>query len=420
MFQRLFQHSPHERLTRIQADYQTIANCDPHQLRLAIPKEELWRFFVDGLDQKSDKDITIKRGDRFSLQSRLNLNDDEMEEVSTSDITRLNTGWLLYEKREPGYLHGLYSAFQLIFTDTKPLDLAFIMKLHHQATASVKKTNYDYQYCKSSPGEMRKSKTCGYGLTHKLNATRAGLKELFAEFEPYMSVMLNDGLKITIETFAVLKSGQPIDYAIKFRRIFPREFQAIMGANSIYDLGEVIYEMVEHSNMVVHYYSELNNDPVLELKQSAQRYIDLFNESMSTQKTPMEKLHCIIKLIQRLERLHMFQDANCRTFCMLLLPHLLIKHGLPLCILPNPNQFDAYSHQELVEATLTGMENTFELIRTKKLFNVKTEDVLSLLDKPNSLSIKRDSFEQVTAIEDRARRRLDMTLACKKRKKERP
>src|SRR5262249_3978546 len=67
------------------------------------------------------------------------------------------------------------------------------------------------------------------------------------------------------------------------------------------------------------------------------------------------KLKAIASYIQKLEVLHPFEDANCRTFVILLLNKLLIENGFSSVILINPNQFDGFSNSQLVTAIKNGM-----------------------------------------------------------------
>ena len=74
------------------------------------------------------------------------------------------------------------------------------------------------------------------------------------------------------------------------------------------------------------------------------------------------KLYTICRLIATLERIHPFGDGNCRTICVILLNMLLIENGFSFAILNDPNVFDGYSIQELVNEVIRGMENFLSLI----------------------------------------------------------
>ena len=56
--------------------------------------------------------------------------------------------------------------------------------------------------------------------------------------------------------------------------------------------------------------------------------LDDYNKELKEDQTANDKLKTIIKLVQRLERLHPCPDANCRTFCMMLLNLELVKNGM--------------------------------------------------------------------------------------------
>lgn len=210
-----------ERLAIILSDYQLLANKNATTLRQLTPAKEIWRFFVEGVDQKSS----------ISISSR---------EI-------------------PGYLIAMYHTFNLALTRQKKLSLDFIFELHQTAMNTVKNTNYE----------------------------------------------------LTPANTKIIKS---------------------------------------------------------------------YNTLMPKLSLSIDKLHCIVKTIRDLKQLHMFVDGNCRTFCMLLLQHLLINNGFPFCILSDPNRFDTCSLDELAISVLEGMENYFNLIRDGELFDVKTDHILELLE----------------------------------------
>lgn len=94
---------------------------------------------------------------------------------------------------------------------------------------------------------------------------------------------------------------------------------------------------------------------------------------------PIDKLRAIAKFIRDCEQLHPFDDANCRTFCMLALDQILSQHGFPVPILANPNRFNSYSVEELVSEIIEGMEHTMLVAQGKMdLYGVTTQDILSV------------------------------------------
>jgi hypothetical protein len=78
-----------------------------------------------------------------------------------------------------------------------------------------------------------------------------------------------------------------------------------------------------------------------------------------------------LEFIKNFSQLHPFEDCNTRTFCMLLLNHLLMKNGFPPAILDDPNRFEFYSINEILHEVIQGMENTMALLQKGALYNIK-------------------------------------------------
>ncbi len=117
---------------------------------------------------------------------------------------------------------------------------------------------------------------------------------------------------------------------------------------------------------------------------------------------PLERLLAIVHYIQACERTHAFIDCNTRTN-MLLLNHLLMRHGFPPVILNNPNQIATSSDMEAVGLVLEGMENTLKLAQGEKLFNVDTQEILEFIHSNERTRDKFDYFQEVITIEENMR-----------------
>jgi len=402
-----------KRLNMVMEEYQQLAYCDPVILRLLIPAHEVWRFFIDGVVQKQET-------------------------------------WLDFEVREEGYLKALYKAFQEIFDHSLELDVNLVRRLHRLATSNVNGTNYaDYDET-NEIGNFRDDYkyTGGYYLNANsrfVNVTVEGLVELFNANHSQISLTLQFYNKscatTTFEDFIL--DSQCV-------RAIRKYVVANNNQNTKYDTDEIIFHLHEYfshyiRNQVPYFPDDIKRrfaDIIIEIgltrndKELAEvmvkiirnktKYddfrilvvsiqpepvqdvlaaeitvrINTFKRLVSTANTPLEKLSAIVYFIQSCEQLHAFSDGNCRTFCMLMFSFLLIRHGLPLAILNDPNRFDAFSHNQLLQEAVTGMENTFRLIKDGKLFGVTTEQA-----RQRAEDDELDYFEECVEIEEIGRKR---------------
>lgn len=123
-----------------------------------------------------------------------------------------------------------------------------------------------------------------------------------------------------------------------------------------------------------------------------------------------QKLYAIVRYIKKLEILHPFIDANCRTFCMLLLNHELKNNGFGLTILDDPNDFDGLSLKELVIQVKKGMQNVLSFVEnvdsyeTYIIYKDKKElankNSYNFNDKRNIIKQLQKYYEKTTCEED--------------------
>lgn len=412
------------KLNNVLKEYQLVANQDPDTLRLAIHPQEIWRFFVDGYRQAEDMDVNtyfdlgvLKHPIRanyynFSLDKiqytkavtsdwgdlikRLHLKE-QTAEITVKELLQFNQGWFLCERREKGCLKAFYRAFNVIFEQHQTLNLAFILRLHALATAGVENTNYTQKLKdkEARVGTIRNNpeSKMAFGLA-SANASKEGLFELVQQDDSYLNY-----------SFFIITDCE---------NSFMQE--RIQRARSVKQKVNHLYDCVTNDAFQLLYSSTETSRESLTTK--ATGFIDKYHSAISQSYSPLDKLSSIVVLIQSLEQLHMFYDANCRTLCMLLLNHLLLMNGLPLCIQFNPNRFDMCSHHELVQSVIQGMENTFTLLRTGELFKVKTTDLIQIAKLPNALGASYDYFDSAVTIEERARRRVAPRAPALKRKSE--
>ncbi len=92
----------------------------------------------------------------------------------------------------------------------------------------------------------------------------------------------------------------------------------------------------------------------------------LLELALSGKKEEDAVLLLLIKMIQSLERLHPFEDGNCRTFCILVLLKELLRHDLSLTILTDPNCFDGFSISQMLAEIKTGQKRAEEIFKFHK------------------------------------------------------
>ena len=78
-----------------------------------------------------------------------------------------------------------------------------------------------------------------------------------------------------------------------------------------------------------------------------------------------------------------------------------MRNGFPPAILSDPNRFDLFSRNELLNEILLGMENTFTLINKNELYGVNTANILTRIQNSPSLNY----FNELEAIEMHDRQR---------------
>lgn len=349
-----------------------------------IAQREVWRLFVDGYRQ--------------------------------------HLSWLPFEEEEPNYLKALYAAYPLIFSPSENL-LDLIMEMHQVALTNVLHTKYEKMT--SAIGQVRTSEKPNaiYGLVPE-NTTRKGLSEYFINRDSkmqYLSIAILgviDGEKKLIgfllqdEIIKIIR--EMTDKLMQAEDKILCIFQAInLSRSPLYETFQALPSDIkeEFVNFMLLLSKTKNNDEIVDaifatlsnpdhqikfnfcskqpdcantiLLNSLQEFISHFNNKVKGAVSPRVKLEAIIALIQQCEQLHPFSDGNCRVFCMLLLNHLLIKHGFPLAILYDPNRFDGFSREELLGEVLFGMEKTFTLLKQKRIYGMSTVQAIALLRSKN-------------------------------------
>ncbi|MFC3394294.1 Fic family protein [Brenneria rubrifaciens] len=86
---------------------------------------------------------------------------------------------------------------------------------------------------------------------------------------------------------------------------------------------------------------------------------DLYRQDIAAAKNDDDKLSSIVRICRNLEQAHCFTDGNSRTLGFLLVNQLLLENAFSPAIIRDPNRFDGFSSQELVN----------EIKKGQRLFN---------------------------------------------------
>lgn len=391
----------HQSLKSVLADYESIADSNPARLRECISTEDIWRFFVDGIRQ--------------------------------------GKGWAKFEKNEPGYFKAMYKAFQAIFEFSNNIDVNFIKQLHKLTTEDVKNTHYEIDYIHDR-GEFRgEDHDRGGTYICEVNATPNGLYEalsnpshpwlmLSIEFMDFIyrrrvididkdsiiklrqfSTELRDADTVACEKLQEIVSqfcdDEYLEYLDSEKLLVARLFSKLSQTINTQDIADCLYNLIQSREYLDEGYGFLLRSipEVGKVRESLNAEMDnlirIYYRSIPTDHDPIRKISAIISFVQACEQLHPFSDANCRVFCMLLLDHLLMRNGFPPAILDDPNRFDAYSREELLQEVIRGMRNTLLLATNRQLYQFDTISCIeNLTEKKKQEAIKLyDELIQIEA-----------------------
>jgi hypothetical protein len=294
-----------------------------------------------------------------------------------------------FENTEPGYFKGCICAFDYALGIEQKITVDDIIKIHGLSVEGVKLTNYEneleYDYITKDDQVMISKEirnfTALYSMTRGVNCTVNGLNEIKKRWKTvnYFKWSINshangyNSLMIQhVEEWKATNVGVVDLEGEKYKEkyfcfiSFPKDIKI----NNLQD-KDLIKTFIQ--NALENYYSKI---------------LDGNNED--------EKLFIICETIIKLEQLHPFSDANCRTFCMVLLNKLLLDNGFFPALQQNPNKFEGYSTQEMVEEIKKSILKTelFESSTDKDIFLME----MYLLDsKDKSISPDPTSLQGIVS-----------------------
>ncbi|MCF6764932.1 hypothetical protein L3V82_04030 [Thiotrichales bacterium 19S3-7] len=231
--------------------------------------------------------------------------------------------------KEPNYFKALFNYFinQVMNNKLSPheeLTVAIIHQIHKEVTQDVDELNEEME---SDTFQDKKS----FGFS-------TGVFYAFSHFCDLVRKWISTG-DYVFEIKAKVDSFEPA---------FVDSLELLENIQKAYDSIKDKHDIsIQIANNLT---KEQNTDLVKAI-------LSEYNKNMSQGGlTNDDKLIHIIKMVQSLEWLHPYADANCRTFCMTLLNRELIRHDLDPALQNDPNNFDCMSIEMLVDEIKKGQE----------------------------------------------------------------
>lgn len=287
------------------------------------PKDELYRLVVDGQFHKSE------------------------------------SGWLGYEKRQPGCLKAAFNGLAIAISDLDitEVSIELVQKLHKACTTNVKNLEKG-----TSPGHIRtENDVVGFYMPpHTM--TEAGLVDILdlidsqTQYGKYLGSWVGPALN---DEAVADTNHKKIDVSRAINHSNINSKREIFFAETNAEVAKILFPATrEGEEDFNHYIAPRSGSLEHELKLALEKY----NTNIKLAKTDDQKLLAITTLIWECDHIHPFADANIRTFAILLLNRLLLQNGFPPATFTDPNVFDGHSKQELVGVVKQAIENTNQLI----------------------------------------------------------
>lgn len=306
--------------------------------------------------------------------------------IDPSKLIIYNKNYADYEKEEPGYSLNLLKAYK------KAWNTPINRKINHELLRSIHKEVLGHDL-KREAGQYKNSSNFFELLANldgsgKMNRARpnTSLKGLSEFIETWMG---DTGSKIHELKFRFLSKS--IEYLVQHSFVLTRSKgklvisslhedddlrEFMLGENKIEDycpdqdftriksamektINPYTREDINNQRIVICTVDSMPDNLINPYNLSEKNIelldniFDSYNTAIIHAETPEEKLKIIVKHVQRISQLHSFLDGNIRT-CYILLNRLLKEEGLSLTLLLDPNRFDCFSVEELVNFVKEG------------------------------------------------------------------
>lgn len=243
-----------------------------------------------------------------------------------------------FESREPGCMSAFYNAFNFALENLdQELSLEIIFKIHSLASENVSGdfgviSTGEFRDGPMKPFRVPSERFTASGIISFMNtAAETAIGELSGYSKRGRSLDFNSRDKHTLELVAE-NAIEPNVYFLP-----PFERQTDIYARATFLLNQLNSDLAKAR-------AESNNDNIIK---------------------------AIVHFVRYMELLHPFNDANGRVFVNIVLNFLLIKNNFLPATFYEPNVFDLYSDEELVNVVKDGMSHTLFVIKNpdKPLFN---------------------------------------------------
>jgi len=269
-----------------------------------LPKGDLWRLFIDGYRQ--------------------------------------GEGQYAFDKgfgAEGGYHDSMISAWNTMITELeRPLDVQYFSELHELATGSLTGTQErdrnKLRRLHDEPNEFGLLSADNTLDALAWNTTKEGIREFVEDCR---------------KNEATLKQGKQ-DYwfgVVNPRKDIPDSYDIYRNDKTPDQVADEINNHAKRGDVSF----AAKGDSIA----GAIAIIDKYHREIATATNDDEKLLAIARCVGKLERLHAFKDANCRTM-ILVLNKLLLQNCLTPAILENPNRMDMLSSSQLVQQIKLGQQ----------------------------------------------------------------
>lgn len=257
-------------------------------------------------------------------------------------------GFIKFSAREMGSIGNYLKAYDYMLQNvSSPVSVEFIKELHRIAIEGL-----DVQSTSGgNPGSFRNI-FAQFPLSYGRNLSAAGYKELeeLPEDSPFRLNQKLMGRELK-------KNDREVDLRIESRTVNSNELEKLV------------------ADEIAEYYYHIQNA-----------------------QTEEEKNRIILMLVSNLERIHPFNDGNCRVFCNLLLNKLRLENNLSPVVMYDPNRFDGYSIDELVVEVADGVKAFQNLSNGRMPY-------------PDALTIEQ-IIEKIKSLDESEKKQVILQLIC--------